>query len=317
MTATTPLVSYEAAISVVDHDSRTLARLQERLGARLRSAQRVRPFWTRAERERGDERSASEVFGGAARVVVVLHERMWGRTLTTRDDATAILQRVANEGIEFLHVVDLDLTPRPIWMADASGGSLLDDDLDGCVERIILAISRLGGLTRMASPADVAARAAGEEQATAARDTFLGSHRAVSAFAREFELLGDEIERHADALPALAEKPAAEVRRAPRRLTVQLGPVALSVSWIRSHFDSVADGRLLIIEWAGIVGGRQEPGAAARATALREDVLRADASKPEDWQWRSDDPGVRAYSTRELAALCVNSLTDALQGESR
>jgi hypothetical protein len=110
-----------------------------------------------------------------------------------------------------------------------------------------------------------------------------------------------------------------EVRRAPNRCIVQLGPVALTISWVRGRSELVADGRLLVIEWSGIVGRRSEriperiPAAKPSpdrtpATIDREAVLCAAASGAEDWRWQREDTPSVGYSSSELATLCVQSL---------
>ena len=70
------------------------------------------------------------------------------------------------------------------------------------------------------------------------------------------------------------------------------------------------------IEWEGQVG-RANSGGGPGAVPLRETVLRADATRVEDWQWRSDDVVGYAYDSHELAAHCVDSLAYALQDRAR
>jgi hypothetical protein len=72
----------------------------------------------------------------------------------------------------------------------------------------------------------------------------------------------------------------------------------------------------MIIEWEGQVAhGTAAVG--TRAVPLRETVLRADATRVEDWQWRSEDVAGYAYDSSELAAHCVDSLAYALQDRGR
>jgi hypothetical protein len=60
-----------------------------------------------------------------------------------------------------------------------------------------------------------------------------------------------------------------EVHRVPKRCTVQLGPVALTLSWVRTRPDTVATGRLMIIEWEGPVGRPVRAVARARCRCAR------------------------------------------------
>ena len=50
---------------------------------------------------------------------------------------------------------------------------------------------------------------------------------------------------------------------------------------------------------------------------VRVRMLRADATRIEDWQWRSEDVAGYTYDSNELAAHCVDSLAYALQDRAR
>ena len=317
MVAKARTFTYEAAISSAGYDSRARLQMEERLRSRLRTAASAPPLWTRAEREGVEGDGSGEILGRGARVVIVLHQRMWGRTPATRGDVAAIERRLSTSGGNFLQVVRLDRSLPPTWLGDAPSCSVLDHGLDGCIDRIIDTVSQRGGATRPAVEADVVARAAADEQAAKVREAFLASHRARSALTRELDVLTDQVERRALEIDTGAVGVKAEVRRIPGRCIVQLGPVAMSLSWISSRVDPVAEGRLMVIEWDGTIGRGAEPNGGARAAPIREEVFRADATVPEDWRWRSDDTAVRAYGSRDLAALCVDSLECALRERGR
>jgi hypothetical protein len=148
------------------------------------------------------------------------------------------------------------------------------------------------------------------------RQPFLASHRALAACTREFARLSDEV------LHGLAESPGANVedrvvvRRSPDRCIVQLGPVALTMAWLRNAHDSVATGELLVIVWRGVVAPRQryEPERPLRgpaplgATLLWQEVLAAVAESEASWGWQPLDTEVGPCSSTELAARCVQRL---------
>jgi hypothetical protein len=148
------------------------------------------------------------------------------------------------------------------------------------------------------------------------RQPFLASHRALAACAREFARLSNEV------LHGLAESagPNAEdkvvVRRSPDRCIVQLGPVALTMAWLRNTHDSVATGELLVIGWRGVVAPRQtyQPErpltgpAPLGATLLWEEVLAAVADSEESWTWQPRGVELGRCSSTELAARCVQRL---------
>ena len=153
---------------------------------------------------------------------------------------------------------------------------------------------------------------------------FLDSHRALAVCAKEFDQLVDEIARLAAELDTESATVQTEVRRSPNRCIVQLGPVALTISWLRSGADTISDGRLLVIEWVGTVGRgatrspersieRRPPGEKAPATISREVVLIAQATSADNWRWRREDSNRVSYSSSELAARCVESLAKGLR----
>ena len=148
------------------------------------------------------------------------------------------------------------------------------------------------------------------------RPRFVATHRALAVCTRELGNLTDGIARQIAMLhdSGLIEKPI--VRRSPGRCIVQLGPVALTLAWLRSTLDSVADGELLIVVWCGAVapGSPSRPDhvqrrqAAQSAAALWEDVLSVVAESEESWRWRSPAGDGVDYTSTALAERCVERL---------
>lgn len=155
------------------------------------------------------------------------------------------------------------------------------------------------------------------------REEFLDSHRALAVCAREFDRLAEDISRRVADLEDEARGLKAEVRRSPGRCIVQLGPVALTVSWLRTRAETVSQGRLLIVEWNGTVGanGAQEyvngvPTVAVTQTAklVRESVFIPDATDEKSWTWRREGKnGRKAYRSADLAKSVVSSINGTLR----
>lgn len=147
---------------------------------------------------------------------------------------------------------------------------------------------------------------------------FLASQRAVAACTRELARLGDEVMRGVAALPGAADEKAT-IRRSPDRCIVQLGPVALTIAWLRSSHDAVAAGELLVIVWRGAVAPRRSHhperpatgSAPVGATPLWEQVLVAAGDSEETWAWRQHTDEIARCSSAELAARCVGRLRAA------
>jgi hypothetical protein len=148
------------------------------------------------------------------------------------------------------------------------------------------------------------------------RQPFLSTHRAVAACAREFGRLSDEVVEGVTALPSANPEHKATARQSPGRCIVQLGPVALTIAWLRGTHDSIVTGELLVIVWRGSVAPRQqhhpERPVAGRAplpaTPLWEQVLTPLADNEASWIWQSRDPEVGACSSTQLATRCVERL---------
>jgi hypothetical protein len=304
--------AFDVAVSSADYDARVLRELERHLTLRLPSIPPQRPVWTSTAAELLDAPRAA-VFGKSARLVVVLHQHLWGKDETTKADAAAIKRRVTASGPDSVRVVLLDRTELPAWLRKSPARAL--GDVGQCADWIVEGVADLGGATRRATDV-VAVPLAGDDRSTQQRDTFLGSHRAITHLGREFDRLASEIAKRAATVNRDDAEVPLEVHRVPGRCMVQLGPVALTLSWVRTRPDTVATGRLMIIEWEGQVG-RGVPSGGPSPIPLRETVLRADATRVEDWQWKCDDVAGYAYDSTELAAHCVDSLAYALQDRGR
>lgn len=156
------------------------------------------------------------------------------------------------------------------------------------------------------------------------RKPFLASHRAASACTREFTALCDSLVQGVVALHADGIHEKAIVRRSPGRCIVQLGPVAITVAWLRSTLGAVEDGELLAIVWRGAVAPpndhvpEREPAhrASGAVTALWEQSLAPSAASEATWLWQPAGADFAGYSSLEFAERCVNRL-GAAHAETR
>jgi len=145
---------------------------------------------------------------------------------------------------------------------------------------------------------------------------FLNTYRAVAACAREFARLTDEVLEGVTALAdhGILDKPV--VRQSPDRCIIQLGPVALTLAWLRGPQDSIATGELLVVVWRGSVAKRpvQSPErahvnpAGMTATELWTEVFAAEATDEASWLWRAAATGEESWPSSRLAAHVVGRL---------
>ncbi|HEX5180514.1 MAG TPA: hypothetical protein VFW04_14350 [Gemmatimonadaceae bacterium] len=153
------------------------------------------------------------------------------------------------------------------------------------------------------------------------RPSFLASHRALAICKHELEMLAENVVRGVAALSGAGVEQKSKERLSPGRCIVQLGPVALTITWLRSTIDSVADGDLLVIVWHGSVAPRGEhlpermtsPRTLVAATALWEEVFVAAGRDQASWVWQPKDASVPGYSSSELALQCVERLRVAYE----
>jgi hypothetical protein len=297
---------YDIAISSVSFDALTASRLVERLRVRLPLA--VFSSW---EHQRGGQSVdgaavTSRVLRHESRIVAVLHQRLWGETPSTRADSSALARRVEAEGCGFLRMISLEHAEPQPWMPPRQGwDDLAVDGIDATSERIVATVLDAGGYARVESRSEAMPRVSRELETQQERDSFLHSGRAVAASAHEFDHIVKEIDQRLAKIRICAPEISIELRRSPDRCIVQAGRVGFSLSWLRSGGD-VADASLLVIEWEGTISF---PGdsrrTTARATAVRELQLHADATGPAAWHWSVGGPDGRAYTSSDLAAQCV------------
>jgi hypothetical protein len=302
--------NYDAAISAAGYDAATAQRLADRLGPRL--ALPVFNSWEHHGTFIGDGRSglAARVLRREARVVVVLHQRLWGDTASTRLEEEVLARRVSSEGTDFLRVIALEQADAPAWMSSSvRHGDGTDRTLDSTVDAVVAAVVEAGGSAHDETLLQSEARTAREADLDRERGFYFRSHSGTSASAREFATLLDEVERELDERCPAGSEGMLHTFRAPERLIVQFGGVGLSMSRMRSPTSAAGEVHLLVIEWEGTI---TQPGTSRppreRATPVREHVLHADGGKTTPWRWCVADGGQRVYSSRDLAAQCVHLL---------
>jgi hypothetical protein len=295
VTAKAPSFAFDVAVSATDYDARVLRELERQVALRLPSTPPLRPVWTSAAEERLNA-PRSQVLARGARVVVVLHQHLWGKDAMTKDDAAAVKRRVTAKGADSVLVVRLDPSLPPTWLRKSPSRAFGEREIERCADWIVEAVAAAGGTTRQAGVETVVELEPDDDRAAKQREAFLASHRAIAHLGREFDRLAGAVERRVATVNRDEAETPLEVHRMPGRCTVQLGPVALTLSWVRTRPDTVATGRLMIIEWEGRVA-RGATGSVPSAVPLRETVLRADSD--------------------QLAAHCVDSLAYALQDRVR
>ena len=155
---------------------------------------------------------------------------------------------------------------------------------------------------------------------TSDRPEYLASHRSLAACQRELARLTATLSAEVEAI-ADREGETSTIRRTPDRCILQLGPVAITVAWLRTTVDSVAEGQLLVMVWRGTIAGRgkftpERPSSmptSGSATIEWQDTLSAQATSEETWLWKSETGNKAGLSSDTLAELCMSKLRAALE----
>ena len=302
---------YDVAISATEFDALAATELKRRLdhvlskGVTTGAPSGAAPAVVTASRKALEKE---------ARVVVVLHQRLWGvATDNGNGDAAAIKSRAGGGAAKRkdVVVVPLDSSPVPTWLKGVVVKAAGSPTSAAVIDAIVAAVTASGGAPKRLTEAAIAARLADEETRARARASFLSSQRAFALINRELDSLSNTVLKLCQAPGALPDGLSPQVRRTPDRYTMQIGPVGLSFSWIRGRTNSIADGQLLVIEWSGQLGEQATP-ASQTAMPAFEHVLQPHATSPEDWQWRRADLDLCSYTTRDLARQCVASIVRRL-----
>jgi hypothetical protein len=296
-------VPNDVAISAVPYDSILVSELAERLAPRLRGT--LTPA--------ADAPLSPARLGAAkASVALILHQRLWGREPETRADATVLRARHA-EAPGSVIVLRLDDSATPSWLSKAPRCDLGSAGLDGAAEFVLKAVRTRGGSPR---PAPAAAATAAEKPHFRSFDeapAFLSQGRAFSALRRELDSLSSELEPRLEAEEARCADRPVELHSLPNRVVARVGDVGVSFSWVSGRLGTVADGRLLVIEWNGVESVGRGSAVLNAAKPTREVVYHAEGTSAESWHWRSDDRHGRACSTANLVAEWIANATMGLE----
>jgi hypothetical protein len=300
------MFTHDVAISAVSYDSLLVGDLFVRLGLRLSAP----VFWQTELADAGAEpradSTAAAVFERSARIVVVLHQRLWGREGGTSADVEALRERVRAKQQKTICVVTLDSEPVPAWLAGAPRFVMSELGAAGVVAAVADAVAASGAKVAAAAVASTAepiktGLAWNEAQ------PYMNQPRAQTALRRELDTLTTELASRVKAVSADRADGSVEFHSSPQRLVVQLGSVGLSLSWVAARSGNLSDGRLLVIEWAGSITHGRGMGGSKTASPTHEQSFRPEAKGPEDWCWRAEGTVGTSYSSRDLAGQYFSS----------
>jgi hypothetical protein len=201
-------------------------------------------------------------------------------------------------------VIQVDDEPIPAWLTRSPNLAVHATSVEDIVDQVrelfpeVLLHGTTDIRTHMIGDADPAPPARWGN----APPPYLDQPRSASALRHALDDLEAELDRRVTTEQGHATKQGAKLHRAPGRLVVQLAEIGISFSWVPARSGAVSDGRLLVIEWEGVVAHGRGMGAMRTASPGRERVFQPIATGPSDLRWRSADTGGAAYSSFDLAA---------------
>lgn len=289
-------VTRDITISAVRYDALLVADLS----ARLASLTGAVPYW-RGMATEGE--AAGAALTESTRLAVVVHQRLWSHDAETRADATE-LQQVAGRSRLPVCVISVDDEPIPAWLTRSRVLAVHATTIDQVVERVRELFPNPLLDPRDARRMDMIGDA---DQPHPVRwgegsQPYLDQPRAASALRHAFDDIEAELTRRVTSELGHSSAPRAKLYSAPGRLVVQLADVGVSFSWVPGRSGAIGDGRLLVIEWDGVVAHGRGMGAMRTASPARERIFQPIATGPADLRWHSADAGAGSYSSLDLAA---------------
>jgi hypothetical protein len=290
--------AYDLAVSAVPYDIALVVELSALIDVRLRAPSVWRhEGGPESEVGRGD--GASPLSAEYSRIAVVLYQRLWGHDAATRLDAVALRERLEQRP-DSVRVITLDDEAPPEWLADSPRYDLTEGGVKGVADFLFGAIADNGGWLH--APAPVEPPSTLPERAwREGPPPFLAQPRAFSSLRRELDALAVALTPPARTKAEGVDQ-TVELQALPNRLVLRVKDVGISFSWVAGRMGTVADGRLLVMQWEGATPHTRGVGSLRFAKAVRECTYRPESDGPEIWRWRADSQNGRACSTQHLAA---------------
>jgi hypothetical protein len=134
---------------------------------------------------------------------------------------------------------------------------------------------------------------------------YLEQYRAQTALRKQLAAIEVELAPELERRRGREPDAKFEMHVLPNRLIARMADIGISFSWVGgvgAQALTIADGRLLVIQWTGVENETRGVAALRSAHPVRERVYRAEASDAEHWWWRVDEANGAMRSTADLVA---------------
>lgn len=235
---------YEVAFSFLKEDLDVAQDLSDRISDRL-------PTFIYTDRQSevvGTEAMESfpKVYGGDARIVVILYRPKWGTTAYTRIEENAIKSRLLHQSTDFILLLRLE-DGRPAWYSESA---LYCDyrttKVDVIVGYIEAMVQKRGGQVRPEAAEDMAARLKREHDRTQAFGQLYNSERGVVLANETYDALYKRFDERMSALQGMVPYSHGSHKQPGLHIMYIFHPVALAFRWKYYFSNSLNDARLFV-----------------------------------------------------------------------
>lgn len=311
---------YDVAISFLGTD----LGLAEELASLLRDRMTVFLFTERQGDVAGSDglETLSLVFGGEARLVVILYRTGWGESPWTRVEETAIKNRGLEVGWDFVLVMPLEseatvppwVPKTQIWLSYPRYG------LPTAVAVLERKLEEIGGVAKPVTAASRAREYARHTEWKEEREHRRGSQAGVDAAKAHVGALFSELKSAVTEAkgPSGADLAFSQPRSNAARIwssSPNHEGSTVTLYWSQQWANVLSQSGLRVRLWKGYApAGGEDLATWEDPEELEEHQFDFEYNVSRQWVWQHRDTG-RVYGTQQLAAFCLGLLLDRVTAQ--
>jgi hypothetical protein len=257
------------------------------------------------------EKIFNSVFGKECRIAVVLFRNNWGKTKWTRIEMTAIKNRAFDDGYDFTLFIPLEENAKlPKWLPRTQIWYNYNRwGIDSAASIIEYKIHQEGGIEKVESISDKAARIDREIDFKKKKEAFLDSADGVQAAHREFAILFDEIEKIIKDICENNQHFNIGFDRdgGGHQVTLLYNAYSLIVYWSGNVINSLSTSYLYIVLWKRL--SKFDPYEKRDKVFEHEVKFNMLESNEFGWYLERDE---KTYSSKRLAELIVSIILEKI-----
>ena len=260
------------------------------------------------------EKIFNSVFGKECRIAVVLFRNDWGKTKWTRIEMTSIRNRAFEDGYDFTLFIPLEENVKlPRWLPKTQIWHNYNRwGIESTASRIEDKIQQEGGIEKVESISDKAARIDREIDFKKKKESFLNSAEGVQAAHQEFAILFDEIDKIVKDITDNNQhfNIGFDRDRGGRQITLKYHAYSLIVAWNGNVINELSTSFLNIGLWKRL--SRFDP--YEKNEKLFEHKVKFDLFTSNDYGWFLPRDK-KTYSSKQLAEIVVSFILEKIRDQ--